>query len=224
MSKKLKIGLFGGSFNPISNAHLKICQILIKKNLINKVLFIPCSFRKEKKLFASTKHRLNMLKLGLDENFRINTHKINSKKLKDYNLYKEQILIDEIEIESSEEMMPTSYLLEEYEKIFPNIDFSFIIGSDLLDQLPLWEDFEEILRYHKFFVFRRDFLDEKKVKGLLPNSYLIDNVPDKETSSTRIRKLVYQDYYDKNELKIKLGQFTTSDVVDYIIKNNLYRQ
>ena len=222
MSKNLKIGLFGGSFNPISKAHLKICEILLKKNLINKFLFIPCSYRSEKFLFETTENRLKMLKLGINQYFKIKTPTINSLQKKNFQNYKEKILIDEIEIKSSSKMIPTSILLKKYEKLYPNINFSFIIGSDLLEQLPLWENFENDLRNHNFFVFKRNFIDDKIVKDFLPKSFVIDNFPDKETSSTRIRKLVYEDWYGETELRKRLEVYTMPDVVDYIIRNNLY--
>ena len=38
----MRIALFGGSFNPIHNGHLKIASELIEKKIANKVWFIPC--------------------------------------------------------------------------------------------------------------------------------------------------------------------------------------
>ena len=61
---KLKIALLGGSFNPVSFGHLRMISYFVE-NDFDKILVIPCGFRRDKSHFASNKDRVNMLRLGI---------------------------------------------------------------------------------------------------------------------------------------------------------------
>ena len=37
----MKLGIFGGSFNPIHNAHIKLCEYVIEKTVVDKILLVP---------------------------------------------------------------------------------------------------------------------------------------------------------------------------------------
>lgn len=76
---KLRVALFGGSFNPISIAHLKITKRLADWPF-DKVLLIPCGFRQDKRGFASNEDRVAMIKIGVKDYLGtepkvVNTHK-----------------------------------------------------------------------------------------------------------------------------------------------------
>ena len=60
----MKIGIFGGSFNPPHNAHKKIALELIKKHYVDKVIFVPTGSKYEyKNNLLSNEIRLTMLEL-----------------------------------------------------------------------------------------------------------------------------------------------------------------
>ena len=58
-------------------------------------------------------------------------------------------------------MIPTSYLLYQYEKKYPDIEFSCVIGSDLIPGIQEWEDYENFLKFHSFHVFHRGSCEEE---------------------------------------------------------------
>jgi len=60
----MKIGFFGGSFNPPTKAHIELAQKVIEKYVLDKVIFVPMGDFYVKEGLASSKDRLNMLKLA----------------------------------------------------------------------------------------------------------------------------------------------------------------
>ena len=57
----MKIGIFGGSFNPPHKIHQKIANYLVKNNYLDKVIFVPTGSNYEKPYLASEQDRYNML-------------------------------------------------------------------------------------------------------------------------------------------------------------------
>ena len=67
----MKTGLFVGSFNPITKAHLNIARHLVNKKIVNKIIFLPV-VNNEKKL-ESLDNRINMVNLVIDnKNYIVN--------------------------------------------------------------------------------------------------------------------------------------------------------
>ena len=65
----MKIGIFGGSFNPPHKMHKEIAIELIKKHYVDKVIFVPTGSKyKYKNNLLSDKVRLEMLKLMCNDN------------------------------------------------------------------------------------------------------------------------------------------------------------
>jgi len=63
----MKIGIFGGSFNPVHNMHINISLELIKKEYLDMVIYVPTGDNYNKKDLISFKDRLNMLRLIVSE-------------------------------------------------------------------------------------------------------------------------------------------------------------
>lgn len=70
-------------------------------------------------------------------------------------------------------MVFTSVLIRQYESFFPEVDFSFVLGTDNVREIKSWEGYEEVLKGQKFVVFNRGVSDEREIKEILPNSQLI---------------------------------------------------
>ncbi len=64
---KTKIGLFGGTFNPVHQGHIKAAERVQQKFCLDKVLFIPSNIPPHKKMeaVALPEHRSNMVKLAI---------------------------------------------------------------------------------------------------------------------------------------------------------------
>ena len=67
------IAVFGGSFSPVTNAHLAIAEQITNLYDIEKVIFLPVSDLYEKRGLMSAEHRVEMLKLACESNTLLNT-------------------------------------------------------------------------------------------------------------------------------------------------------
>ena len=68
-----KIGIFGGSFNPIHNGHIYVAEKVKEMLGLDKIIFIPTGIapHKDNSDFASKEHRFNMVKLAVEGKFDI---------------------------------------------------------------------------------------------------------------------------------------------------------
>lgn len=161
----MKIGVFGGSFNPIHIAHLIIAEFIREKYSLDKVIFVPVGkpSHRENNLLDS-KHRYNMLKLAIEDN--------------------EKFEISDIEIKD----INTSYTIEtlrKLQKIYKEDDFFEIIGGDSADYIEEWKEWKEILKLSKILVFGRKGYKEKQYE----NMFYVDN-PVIEISASKIREML----------------------------------
>lgn len=191
--RNIKIGIFGGSFNPPHNIHRKIALELIKDKQLDKVIFVPTGDKYNKKALISVKHRLNMLDL----------------------MIKNYINLEVSDYEVKNDLVYTYQTLDYFKDKNQNCEIYFICGSDNLKEFKTWKNYDYILNTFKIIVIRRD---EDNIKDLLKS---INNrnikVIDKEVfdlSSTYIRDNIMN--------KKILNQLVDKDVLAYIYKNNLY--
>ena len=129
------LGVLGGSFDPVHNAHLNMADTALKEFDLDKIIFVPAYIPPHKlKLIASEKDRYNML----------------SEVIKDNNKYE----IDTFEIDSKKVIY--SYQMLDYIKSRHNVDsIKMIIGADSFNQLPDWKNIEYISEKYGFIVFPR---------------------------------------------------------------------
>ncbi|OGX07776.1 MAG: nicotinate (nicotinamide) nucleotide adenylyltransferase, partial [Omnitrophica WOR_2 bacterium GWA2_47_8] len=139
----MKIGILGGTFNPIHVGHLAIAETALEKMGLNKIFFVPCHTppHKEDKSLTAPSHRYNMVKLAIDENprFEISDFEI-QKKDKSYS-------IDTV---------------KHFKNVFPKSELFFIIGYDMLDGLKQWKSIDEILKLASFIVINRPEYKKKE--------------------------------------------------------------
>ena len=80
----MNIGVLGGSFDPIHNAHLKMAKTALEEFNLDKIVFVPAYIPPHKsKLIASEKDRYNMLFDAIKDTkkYEIDTYEIDSKKV-----------------------------------------------------------------------------------------------------------------------------------------------
>lgn len=132
----MRIGIFGGSFNPIHNAHILIAKYVLEKMKLDKIIIVPVGIPSHKNIkMASSDIRLKMCQ----EAFKNDNN----------------IIISDIEIKAQE----ISYTIDTLKKIISlygeDNEFYEIIGEDSANNLTTWKDYEEILKLSKIIVFRR---------------------------------------------------------------------
>lgn len=128
---KKKIGLLGGSFNPIHTGHLLLAESARDQYELDKVLFIPTGNNpfKLSQDEISREHRLKMVELAIEGN--------------DFF----EILTVEIDQEGITYTIDT---INKIKEIYPDCDFYFIAGADLMFEITLWKGAPELLKAVKF--------------------------------------------------------------------------
>lgn len=202
--KSKKIGLFGGSFNPIHNAHLYIANRFLNYFNLDKVLFIPAynsPFKKREEYFTGDQHRLRMLEIALEDYpfFKIENYELMRKEV--------SFTIDTI-----------NYLKNKYES---ETQFFLLIGSDQAVDFHRWKDWNNILKSVKLCIAARNsyqnifntevlnYMENNNINFEILDSVLID------ISANEVRNKI------KNNFDI--SELIPEKVMDYIVINNLYK-
>lgn len=196
-----KLGIMGGTFNPIHYAHLFTSNYVLEKYNLDKIVFIPTGEPPHKKNIdlPSVEHRYNMTKLAIEDN--------------------SNFFISNIEVERH----TTTYTIDTLKQIKSmcdeDIQLYFIVGTDTINQVYTWKEPENIFDLTKFIVTTRpNYILNEKTKQLV-NKYkdkiYFCETPMLEISSTNIRKRVEQEK--------KVTYLLPKNVEDYIYKNNLYK-
>lgn len=196
----MKIGIYGGSFNPVHNGHIHLAETALKDFGLDCIFFIPSriSPHKSSEEYVSGADRLEMLKLACSGNERFH--------ISDYELKNSRISY-------------SVYTVEHFRRKFPHDKLFLLIGSDMLMSFDTWYCFEKILSDVTLCVVSRNEEDldtlRKKARGLsVYGKILISSAPPEVISSTEIRKKLHENsdfscYLDEN-------------VVKYIISKKLY--
>ena len=134
MSKR--IGIFGGSFDPIHHGHLIAARDAMENMRLDKVIFVPAKVSPHKLGTPPTPfaHRLNMVELAISG-------------------------IDGWSVDCQEgDRSGPSYAIDTAEKIKtanPNSKLFYLIGDDQLERLHTWERYDDLKQQVKFLVMRR---------------------------------------------------------------------
>jgi nicotinate-nucleotide adenylyltransferase len=193
----LKIGLLGGTFNPIHNGHLINAEIIREKFELDKILFIPAKYPVHKDLEGNvtSEDRFKMIRLAVKDN-------------KGFD-------ISRIEIDRdgrSYTIITLKQLLDYYRKD----KLYLILGSDSFNEIGIWKDSNEILRAVPLIVMKRPGYEKlnKKIINIAKEVNFIDN-PLIGISSSMIRESIKNNKSIKYMVPLKVEQ--------YIIKKGLYQ-
>jgi len=142
--KRQRIGLLGGTFNPIHLGHLLIAQDALEQLALDRVKFIPSATPPHKTVeaLASGRDRAHMIKLATRGNKRFE--------------------VDDLEIRRG----GISYsvdTLTELRRRHPKADFFFIIGADSLRELHLWRQAQRVVGLCTFVTVPRPGFEAKPV-------------------------------------------------------------
>lgn len=197
-----RIGIMGGTFNPIHNGHLFLAEIVREKLNLDTILFIPTGNppHKKKSDLLDNHHRYNIVKLAVEEN--------------------PYFSASDIEL-SRKGTTYTIDTLKELHKLYYGNLFYFIIGFDTLKEIGTWKDIHEVCRLCSFIVVNRnssleDITQEIMIKKAQfhVNIDVVD-MPNIDISSTYIRF---------NLMNSRSIRYLTPDrVINYININGLYK-
>ena len=191
----MKIGLFGGSFNPIHNAHVALARTICEQARLDEVWFLvsPHNPLKQSSDLLDEQQRLKMVELALQDEPKL--------KASDYEFH----------------LPRPSYTwntLQNLKADFPQHTFYIIIGGDNWIAFPQWRNHDDILREYNIIIYPREDSDINAAD--LPDNVTLVNTPKINITSTMLRNMI------GNGRKIRT--FIDARVDDYITENNLYAQ
>ncbi|HCG91021.1 MAG TPA: nicotinate (nicotinamide) nucleotide adenylyltransferase [Dehalococcoidia bacterium] len=195
-----KVGIFGGTFDPIHFGHLSLAENIYDSCGLDTVIFIPAYsplLREGKQPVASSIHRYNMTKLAISE--------CNYFEISDVELLRKgpSYMIDTVET---------------FLNISADIELFLIIGSDNIDKLPFWHRKDELLKLCTLLVYERPGYEPNKTDLSLiigdENSSIIISGPQNIESATEIRKQIYENH--------DISHTIPKNVLNYIMENKLY--
>lgn len=195
----MKIGLMGGTFDPIHNAHIKLAEYAAAEYKLDRVIFMTGGNPPHKSEVTDAKIRYEAVKLALAD--------IPKMTASDY----------EVKLEEPSYSVNT---LRHMHKEYPGAELYFIIGEDSLAYFEDWYEPEEILKLCTLLVYPRtgkENLDAliTDVKKRLGGRIESINAPVFNISSTQIRE------YLKNGKDV--SDLVDKKILGYIKENNLYR-
>ena len=162
-------GLYFGSFNPIHIGHLAIANFMVEFSDLEQLWFVvsPQNPLKEKQSLLQDYHRLEMVRLAIEEDERFRASDI------EFRLPTPSYTIDTL-----------AYLEEKY----PGREFQLVMGSDGLRTFHKWKHAELIVQKYHRLIYPRPGMDKDSVASL-SNSTLVD-APMMDISSSFIRKAI----------------------------------
>lgn len=188
----MKIGIFGGAFNPPHKMHKEIAINLLEKEYVDKIIYVPTGNNYNKPGLLDGKHRIEMLEIMF----------------KDINL---KVEVSDFEVKGS---LYTINTLNHFKEMYPEDEIYFICGTDNLKEFYTWRNYKEILEKYKLLVIARkdnDFNDIIKGYSEYEKNIILANVDMQIISSTMIRNEILEKGFTK-----ELEKYLDNKVIDYL--------
>ena len=191
----MRIGIYGGSFNPIHKGHTELAASIVQQGLVDELwlLVSPLNPLKQGETsdIAEYQHRLSMARLATED-------------------------IEGVKVSDFEKNLPlpsyTITTLGELHKAYPEHEFVLVIGADNWERFPRWYHAQEIIDTYSILIYRRPGCEMDET--LLPLSVQVVDTPLYDISSTEIRESV-----KKGRMPLK---WVDRKVATYIRVHHLY--
>jgi nicotinate-nucleotide adenylyltransferase len=203
-----KIGIFGGTFNPVHKGHEITAVSFYDKIGLDKLIIIPSNIPPHKQIYE---------KVTPEQRFEMCGICFGQEKYGKYN-----IDVSDIEIKKNG-VSYTVDTLAEIKSVYPDDKIYFLVGSDMLLYLEHWYRYEDLFKMCAFAAaFRNNDKTERekifnlcgKFKNLGAEIETLDNEPF-EISSTELREKM------KNN-NLNLEEYISPAVLDYIREKKIY--
>jgi len=216
-----KIGLLGGTFDPVHNGHLAVAKHVLRVLALDSIWFIPAaspphkSSHEDGRGISSFTHRLAMLERAVSRH--------------------SSYIVSDIEAKRSAPSYSIDTINILLQQIGPPVDLFFIIGVDAFIEIDTWKRFKELPVLASFAIISRPGFQPEKVGEVIRNAYpgyeydstteswnsplckgsfILQHMEPVPISSTEVRQ------------KVKRGESISNlvplSVEEYIMKNNLY--
>lgn len=168
----MNIGLFGGSFNPIHNGHVRLAKSLLQKAALDEVWFLVSPqnpFKQDQQLLDDDK-RLQLVRLALKE--------------------EPQLMASDFEFHLPKPSY-TWNTLQALEQEYPERKFTLLIGGDNWEAFDKWYRYEDILKRYPIIVYPREGSKVPDVKFQDSDIQIVET-PLINISSTQIRQRLHE--------------------------------
>ena len=202
--KKKRIGIMGGTFDPIHIGHLILGETAYHQFHLDRILFMPAGNPPHKKVRenrATDRQRVDMVRLAIASNPHFS------------------LSLEEMHREG---YTYTSRTLERLKDQNPDTEYYFILGADSLYTFDEWREPERILRACTILVGTRNHTSDEKldrVIGELEDKYQ-GNIQKLESLNIDISSEMIRSWIEKGR---SLAYYVPDQVIDYIQKNNIYK-
>jgi nicotinate-nucleotide adenylyltransferase len=194
----MKIGIFGGTFNPPHIGHLILAERAVESLELDKIIFVPSfiSPHKTSKNIVSAEHRFKMLKLCIKG--------------------KKHFEVSNLEIKRG----GTSYTcdtLNHFSEVFPNSKLFLLVGYDNFVNFHLWKNYKNIFNLSTVVVLKRGIeaikkTDKQKHEN---NNIIFLDTPLLDISSSEVRERI--------EKGKPVEYYVLKPVIEYIKNKKLYK-
>lgn len=193
MPKGKRIGILGGTFNPVHLGHLNLAHDAVKKLKLDKVFFVPTYIPPHKKItdHINPRDRVAMVRAAI----------------KGKRLY----ALSRFEITKREKSYSIITIRHFRKRFGPRAELFFIIGSDSLDGISQWKDIGNALKFAEFVVCNRPGYSMRRC----PKGIRKITIKESDVSSSKIRNLI------KKNKSIKT--LVPQGVYEYIKCKGMYR-
>ncbi len=197
----MRIGVFGGSFDPVHNEHIRFAETAVRELALDKLLIMPACAppHKRGKSLSSNEDRLAMCRLAFSD--------------------MQKVEVSEYELRRG----GTSYTYltcQALKEQFPGAELFWLVGTDMLRDFPTWKNPEVILSLATLAVCGRSERGEwiereqEAFYARFQKKFVYVSYQGKDVSSTKLRVLA--------GAGMRLTDFTPSSVAEYICRKGLY--
>lgn len=192
----MKVALFGGTFDPVHNGHVKAAHSVLQFTDCRQVWFIPVYWHSSKAMekVSDISHRKKMIEIAIKGK--------QGMRLVDFN----------------ENPTYTIETIQKAKKAHPRNEYVWVIGSDLVQEFDSWKDSKEILKEVKVIIVPEPGFQKMQSKLLSEqkgNCIVLWNAERVDLNSTVVREKLLNGE--------NVAGLVDAKVLQYIKENNLYK-
>ncbi len=194
----MKIGVFGGSFNPVHLMHKEIVTKLLDMGYVDKMIILPTGNYYNKSNLLKGQERIRMLELAFKDDKRVT--------ISDY--------------EFKNNLICTYRSLDYLQNKYKEDKLYFIMGADNLLYFDKWKKYEYMLDNYNFIIINRDldFQTQLERFSKYKGEIIVTDIVSKPMSSTYIREMIY------NNKDFKYLDYLDEEVYKYIEEKGFYKK
>ncbi|WP_382403298.1 nicotinate-nucleotide adenylyltransferase [Leucobacter albus] len=194
VTNRRRVGVMGGTFDPIHHGHLVAASEVAKSFDLDEVVFVPTGQPWQKSNVSQSEHRYLMTVIATASN--------------------PQFTVSRVDVDRDGPTY-TVDTLRDLKRLMPDAELFFISGADAVKQIVSWKDVEKLWELAHFIAVSRPG-HELSLSGLSHDNVSLLEIPALSISSTDCRERVSRGY--------PVWYLVPDGVVQYIAKHGLYSE